>query len=67
MDIDRKLLSRAAALLSEARDTVQRVQSKLEPSEDDQTIDDDKEDLIAIVDDIEQIIPRIDRLAKEEN
>jgi len=67
MDIDRKLLGRAAALLSEARDMVQRVQSKIEPSEDDQTVDDDKEDLIAIVDDIEQIIPRIDRLAKEEN
>ena len=65
MDIDRKLLSRAAALLSEARDTVQRVQSKLEPSE---TLDDDdREDLIAIVDDIERIIPVIDRMAREEN
>jgi len=65
MDIDRKLLGRAAALLLEARDTVQRVQSKLEPSE---TLDDDdREDLIAIVDDIERIIPVIDRMAREEN
>lgn len=68
MDIDRKLLSRAAALLSEARDLVERVQFKASDllNTSGPTDEDLMEDLVKITNDIDTIIATVDKLTKED-
>jgi hypothetical protein len=67
MDIDRKLLSRAAALLSEARDVVERVRAKASADFEEQGTDGDKlEDLNALTESVQAVIRTADKLAKED-
>jgi chorismate mutase len=71
MDIDRKLLSRCAALLSEARDAVERVRFKASDilnviDNDGPTDEDFMEVLVKITNDIDAIIATVDKLAKED-
>lgn len=65
MEIDRKLLSRAASLLSEARDGVERVRHKATIDEgpaDEEVL----ESLVVITNDIDRIIATLDKLTKED-
>jgi hypothetical protein len=63
MDIDRKLLSRAAALLSEARDAIDRVRLKIDLDQaDEETID----KLVIAVNDIDRLISIVDKLTAED-
>lgn len=65
MEIDRKLLSRAASLLSEARDGVERVRNKAALDES-QAEEDVLEGLVVITNDIDRIIATLDKLTKED-
>jgi len=67
MDIDRKLLSRVAALLSEARDIVERVRSKAGDADNLSIADEEPLDgLLKITNDIDHTIAAIDKFTKED-